>query len=637
MTVRESDGLFNRVATISTRPMTLALLGMALVTVSMLVGGWDALVRLLYIVLPIFAAALAFQAIPPRKSKRPRRKVPWQIPVMAVFLLNASLALAGRFGAPLLIFPFLFGLSFALILYTFLTNSGSRWAVPGGLALASMTLATFLLTLFNSFAFFYGQRDPLFHIGAIESLEATGHIDPGHFYQYSEFPAFHVSVATVSLVLGVSPYSANAILSILIYAPSPVFVYLFGAAISRRTSVSFVAALAVTGGATMLTIPILMIPLSLSLFYFLSLLVFLTRETGRVRLTLAVLPILGAWILTHQVSLLVAALVLACLVITGRFGPRATARRLPTVGILVIVLVCTLAYWTMIATIFQKSFSEILRTVIETLGTLPARSLASGGPIGVAFLIDHLNLSVLLFVLLLGVRSLASVTTPLEAAFTKAVTATLILLSPLYFPNALWLLPPFSLLELSRWQPLMELLLLPGILFGFSYLIPPGAEGRKAVVAALVVSFAVVLTAGSQSVLYSDSLPTAVVPGYTAERAYFDQAELASLSFVARQNLSVSGDLPTSLWLTFIAQHQSSSLGIAGNQLVSKDQLVLVRSKACVSGELVIGGTVQPSFGQGILVPAAVCTRFLTQLRSDSSVLYDSGDVQLFASYDSEF
>src|SRR2546428_612067 len=55
---RESTTVLSSAIVVSTRPAALTLLAMLFLAVSLFVGGWDALIRIVYIVLPILAAAI---------------------------------------------------------------------------------------------------------------------------------------------------------------------------------------------------------------------------------------------------------------------------------------------------------------------------------------------------------------------------------------------------------------------------------------------------------------------------------------------------------------------------------------------------------------------------------------------------
>ena len=485
---------------------------------------------------------------------------------------------------------------------------------------------------------YYGDLDPIVHETFVDALTQSGTVSSGSLGIYANFPLFHVLASETAQLGGLSSIDAMFICILIGSLAGIAAFFVICKLLFRSTVAAGIASLLLASGFEWLYIAISPRPQSLSMIFFVVLLLALCgRRIDLARAAVAVL-ISIAWVLTHQISVLFAASFLVAMVALDRLAPRQFRVLQISPNLVLYVGVLIGGYWLVISSFGDWLVPVVAQRLTGFTSYNYSQLYSLGGTSDIAFLISTLGFVPLLSLLVLGFLWLLTGNARLDGVRNWLTLS--ILAMAFYVPNPLWLAPTFSGLGLDRLGRTLEPVVAIGasLVLGTMVGIRPGhirLGNRGAVLTVVVVvSIAVGFTAASGLRPNSDSLTDLI--GVAQPRLYFDADEMAAVAFVQRyvpDTNSIASDVPTTALLVHAGYIRALPFTVFRNGALQNGfSYSIVRLNAYENGGLLVLEAESANNFAPLIHSFSRITDLPDSVNPSTNLVYTSGSTMVFVS-----
>ena len=408
--------------------------------------------------------------------------------------------------------------------------------------------ATLIASQVLTVPYYADTADTVVHTTYATQVATSGTLEGLVGTRYFRFPFYHVWNAVGIQLTDLWPRHAVALLSIALFSTVIVLVYLLVRNWLGSKRLGLTAAVLTSVTPAFIEWASKAHAQSLSFFFFAAFLLLLFGFSDRRRILLCV-PLLGAWVVTHHLSVAMAIVLLGLPVVAATllFGLRtidvASLARRPLLLYATFVTV-VVAYWTIVTTYIYEPFGWIflyspaaegvpsLQYVIQQYEDPRALVAAS-----VPYVVDNLDFALLLMVAGVGFWAVLS-TRRIESLRWKVALAGFVPGAAMFFPNPAWI-PLEGLATVNRWAIMTLPLTIPVFAVGLQRLCSLASNrslrgGVTAVIVFLVVFTS--LTTGMANPTFTELNGINKYP-----RFYISDHDMAAIEFT--QSHTVDGEV----------------------------------------------------------------------------------------------
>ncbi len=444
--------------------------------------------------------------------------------------------------------------------------------------------------------YFVGRTDTLAHAWYIQNLLQVGHVTDV-FGLYAAFPLWHILVAGVYMITGTSApvYTMMFIVSGIIYAVTPLIIFLIVTKLVNSQKIGLIAALLISvqtffifdgmysiarGAVTILMLAVILLLLS--------------GNNNRYKFGMAIMATL-AIIMYHTVSIVFVLLILSVLYVLQKFFVKEKAQMFISLKYLVISVAMTAIYWVLSGVgLPQELYNDIALpapsgVVTQTIITAPYSELA-----------NYLQYTPLLFFIIVGIIYILRAKDFNSTAKIFGVASLLFL--PIVFPGPALLVNKLSMnLDINRFEDYAFLFTTMLAAVGFASLFYK--SGRYAKVC-LVGIFAIMIVLSISNDFVASDNPLVKRPFFTY---YLTQGEVNSIDNLANMTSSsgfLMSDYVVKRYMDFSSYASVGQLIEISNDAVLKnspDDITMVRESELTKRPLMV---FQPNKGKFVLSPS---------------------------------
>ncbi len=444
--------------------------------------------------------------------------------------------------------------------------------------------------------YFVGRTDTLAHAWFIQSLLQAGHVTDV-FGLYSAFPLWHILVAGVYMITGTSSpvYTMMFIVSGIIYAVTPLIIFLIVAKLVNSQKIGLIAALLISvqtffifdgmysiarGAVTILMLAVILLLLS--------------SNNNRYKFGMAVLATL-AIIMYHTVSIVFVLFILSVIYVLQKIFVKEKAQMFISLKYIVISVAMTAIYWGLFGVgLPQELYNNIVLpapsgVVTTTIITAPYNELA-----------NYLQYAPLIFFIIVGIIYILRAKDFNSRAKIFGVASLLFL--PIVFPGPALLFNKLAMdLNIDRFHDYAFLFTTMLAAVGFAGLFYK--TGRYAKVC-LILIFAIMIVLSITNDFVASDNPLVKRPFFTY---YLTEGELdgiGHLSNMTGPSGYVMGDYVVKRYMDFSSYASYGQLLEISNDAVlrnSADDIAMVREDELTKRPLLV---FQPKKGKFVLNPS---------------------------------
>ncbi len=336
--------------------------------------------------------------------------------LLFVLLFIISIILLVQYDSRPLFYFILIAAMAGIILWQIMQNPGrlNTGIITGQMILLSINLA-WGQTL--KLPFYFGDGDLFSHFNWVGKIIGSGHVT-NTIGDYQYFPLLHILNAQGTLLTGLDIPQNYFIVSSLMFATSILLAYLIVKLVTRNTTLGLISALIYTLSREFLHYEMYTLTRTMAfVICLLMLYLLLSEKHGFLNHLLAVCLIIPL-VLTHQITLVIFAVILFLIIITGALS----YRRWDRIGysFLVLLTVTSLGYWLYLATsFFDAGFTQIMN-IDNTISLPPSGELKLPWQ---AHLAGNLDYVIICLLVLLGVTAILRSSRPRDTLHIMAIVS----------------------------------------------------------------------------------------------------------------------------------------------------------------------------------------------------------------------